>query len=182
MLLLPSKQSFLRYLLYRIRSTNPSIRFWSRPSKSFLHIQFFISRIGFTPKGSRLISKRRMKKNCRFSRVQARGSSTSGHTWITSVMSFLPGSLPIGSHPVPFSPAWSAGRLCLKRLIPIKLNNAFLVIGELRHVKLEENILLPDGFLELDKTTSLCSNGVDAYYSTQLIDPYEVTEAFFYKS
>ncbi len=64
--------------------------------------------------------------------------------------------------------------LSLEEIIPIKLNNTFLVIGKLQHVTLEEEeILLPDGFLELSKTSSLCSNGIDAYYSTQLIDRYE---------
>lgn len=63
--------------------------------------------------------------------------------------------------------------LALEEIIPIQLNNTFLVIGKLQHVKLEENILLSDGFLELDKASSLCSNGIDAYYSTQLIDRYE---------
>ncbi len=63
--------------------------------------------------------------------------------------------------------------LTLEEIIPIKLNNTFLVIGKLQHAKLEENILLPDGFLQLDKASSLCSNGVDAYYSTQLIDRYK---------
>jgi flavin reductase (DIM6/NTAB) family NADH-FMN oxidoreductase RutF len=63
--------------------------------------------------------------------------------------------------------------LTLEEIIPIKLNNTFLVIGKLQHVKLEENILSEDGFLELNKASSLCSNGIDAYYSTQLIDRYE---------
>ena len=63
--------------------------------------------------------------------------------------------------------------LALEEIIPIKLNNTFLVIGKLQNVKLEENILLPDGFLELDRASTLCSNGLDAYYSTQLIDRYE---------
>ncbi len=63
--------------------------------------------------------------------------------------------------------------LTLEEIIPIQRNNTFLVIGKLLHVNLEENILLPDGFLELDKAASLCSNGLDAYYSTQLIDRYE---------
>jgi flavin reductase (DIM6/NTAB) family NADH-FMN oxidoreductase RutF len=63
--------------------------------------------------------------------------------------------------------------LTLEEIIPIQLNKTFLVIGKLQHVKLEEKILLPDGFLELDKVSSLCSNGIDAYYSTQLIDRYE---------
>ncbi len=63
--------------------------------------------------------------------------------------------------------------LSLKEIIPITLNNTFLVIGEIQHVKLEDDILLEDGFLSLDKAASLCSNGIDGYYSTQLIDRYE---------
>lgn len=63
--------------------------------------------------------------------------------------------------------------LTLEEIIPIKVNNTFLVIGKLQSVALEEDILLPDGFLELDKASSICSNGIDAYYSTQLIDRYE---------
>jgi flavin reductase (DIM6/NTAB) family NADH-FMN oxidoreductase RutF len=63
--------------------------------------------------------------------------------------------------------------LTLEQIIPIKVNNTFLVIGKLQSVALEEDILLPDGFLELDKASSICSNGIDAYYSTQLIDRYE---------
>lgn len=63
--------------------------------------------------------------------------------------------------------------LTLEEIIPIKVNNTFLVIGKLQSVALEENILLSDGFLELDKASSICSNGIDAYYSTQLIDRYE---------
>jgi flavin reductase (DIM6/NTAB) family NADH-FMN oxidoreductase RutF len=63
--------------------------------------------------------------------------------------------------------------LTLEEIIPIKLNNTFLVIGKLQHVKLEESILATDGFLNLDKASSLCSNGIDAYYFTQLVDRYE---------
>ncbi len=63
--------------------------------------------------------------------------------------------------------------LSLKEIIPITLNNTFLVIGEIQHVKLEDDILMRDGFLSLEKAASVCSNGTDAYYSTQLIDRYE---------
>jgi flavin reductase (DIM6/NTAB) family NADH-FMN oxidoreductase RutF len=63
--------------------------------------------------------------------------------------------------------------LTLEEIIPIKLNNTYFVIGKLQHVKLEENALSADGFLELNKASSLCSKGIDAYYSTQLIDRYE---------
>jgi len=63
--------------------------------------------------------------------------------------------------------------LTLEEIIPIKLNHTFLVIGKIQQVKLEQNILLPDGFLELDKAGSICSNGIDGYYASQLIDRFE---------
>ncbi|NOS92397.1 MAG: flavin reductase [Cyclobacteriaceae bacterium] len=63
--------------------------------------------------------------------------------------------------------------LTLEEIIPIKVNNTFLVIGRLKHVQLDESILLPDGFLQLDQAGSICCNGIDAYYATQLIDRYE---------
>ncbi len=63
--------------------------------------------------------------------------------------------------------------LTLEEIIPIKLNETFLVIGKIQHVKLEENIILQDGFLELDQASSICSNGIDGYYSTKLIDRYQ---------
>lgn len=63
--------------------------------------------------------------------------------------------------------------LTLEEIIPIKLNETFLVIGRIHEIKLEENIVLQDGFLELDKAMSICSNGIDGYYSTQLIDRYQ---------
>ena len=63
--------------------------------------------------------------------------------------------------------------LTLEDIIPIKLNDTFLVIGKIQHVKLEKDILLQDGFLELDKAATMCSNGIDGYYSTKLIDRYQ---------
>lgn len=63
--------------------------------------------------------------------------------------------------------------LTLEEIIPIKLNDTFLVIGRLQQVKIEENIVTQDGFLELAKASTICSNGIDGYYSTQLIDRYQ---------
>jgi len=63
--------------------------------------------------------------------------------------------------------------LTLEDIIPIMLNDTFLVIGKIQQVKLEQNILLLDGFLELDKAGTVCSNGIDGYYATQLIDRFE---------
>lgn len=63
--------------------------------------------------------------------------------------------------------------LSLKEIIPIELNDTFLVIGQLEQV-LIDSALQPgtDGFLHLDQAGSICSNGLDAYYKTELIDRY----------
>ena len=61
----------------------------------------------------------------------------------------------------------------LQEIIPIKLNKTFLVIGKIISVYLDENILQDDGFIQLEKAESICSNGIDAYYETKLISRFE---------
>ena len=63
--------------------------------------------------------------------------------------------------------------LSLADIIPIKLNDTFLVIGKIICVQIESDVLLNDGFLELDKAASISSNGNDAYYTTSLIGRYQ---------
>lgn len=62
--------------------------------------------------------------------------------------------------------------LSLQEILPIKLNGTALVIGKIIAIELEENMVLPDGFVQLDKVNSVCSNGVDGYYTTELLDRY----------
>ena len=63
--------------------------------------------------------------------------------------------------------------LSLKEVVPITLNDTFLVIGQLEQVLIDPSLQpTPDGFLELDQLGSICSNGLDAYYKTTLIDRY----------
>ena len=64
--------------------------------------------------------------------------------------------------------------LSLREIVPIALNTTFLVIGQLEQV-LMDPLLQPtsDGFLHLDQAGSICSNGLDAYYNTELIDRYD---------
>jgi flavin reductase (DIM6/NTAB) family NADH-FMN oxidoreductase RutF len=61
----------------------------------------------------------------------------------------------------------------LQEIMPIKLNNTFLVIGKIICAYLNENIIQADGFLQLEKANSMASNGIDAYYETNLHSRYE---------
>ena len=47
--------------------------------------------------------------------------------------------------------------LSLEEVIPIKLNDTFLVIGKLISVFVNEAIVSADGFLHLDQVESVCS-------------------------
>ncbi|MFN6092733.1 MAG: flavin reductase family protein [Bacteroidota bacterium] len=59
--------------------------------------------------------------------------------------------------------------MTLKEIIPIKHNNTFFVIGEVTIISVPENSIAADGFIEADKANSICSLGIDGYYSTELI-------------
>jgi flavin reductase (DIM6/NTAB) family NADH-FMN oxidoreductase RutF len=64
--------------------------------------------------------------------------------------------------------------LSLKEIVPIILNATFLVIGQLEKVMMDPSLQpTADGFLELDQAGSICSNGLDAYYTTELVDRYD---------
>lgn len=62
--------------------------------------------------------------------------------------------------------------LTLQQIIPIELNDTFLVIGKIIFIQIENDIVSEDGFLNLDKAGSVCSNGIDGYYTTALIERY----------
>ena len=62
--------------------------------------------------------------------------------------------------------------LSLQEIIPIQLNDTFLVIGKIISIQIDNDIVSKDGFLNLDKSTSVCSNGIDGYYTTELIERY----------
>ena len=62
--------------------------------------------------------------------------------------------------------------LSLQEIIPIKFNDTFLVIGKVISIVIEKNIVSEDGFIHIDKESSICSNGIDGYYTTKLIERY----------
>jgi flavin reductase (DIM6/NTAB) family NADH-FMN oxidoreductase RutF len=69
--------------------------------------------------------------------------------------------------------------LSLKEIVPITLNATFLVIGQLEQVLIDPSLQpTADGFLELDQIGSICSNGLDAYYNTTLIDRYSYAKPY----
>ena len=63
--------------------------------------------------------------------------------------------------------------LSLQEIIPIRLNDTFLVIGKVISIHIEEDIVSEDGFLHLDKANSICSNGIDGYYTAELLQRYQ---------
>lgn len=58
-------------------------------------------------------------------------------------------------------------RLQLREIIPIRHNNTFFVIGEIVHIIIPAEIISQDGFLSLEDAGTMCSLGIDAYYTTQ---------------
>ncbi len=69
--------------------------------------------------------------------------------------------------------------LSLKEIVPITLNDTFLVIGQLEQVLIDPSLQpTADGFLELDQIGSICSNGLDAYYNTTLIERYAYAKPY----
>jgi flavin reductase (DIM6/NTAB) family NADH-FMN oxidoreductase RutF len=57
--------------------------------------------------------------------------------------------------------------LTLQQIVPIEINDTFLVIGKIQSIQLENGLLMPDGFIDLHKADTVCSNGIDSYYSTK---------------
>ncbi|MES2891271.1 MAG: flavin reductase [Bacteroidota bacterium] len=59
--------------------------------------------------------------------------------------------------------------LTLQQIIPISLNDTFLVIGKITSIHLEKNILNQAGFLNLDQVPTLSCNGNGTYYLANAI-------------
>lgn len=54
--------------------------------------------------------------------------------------------------------------------LDVKANGTHLVIGEVQHLFMDEDILEPDGHLRPDKANVICCNGLDSYYRVEFID------------
>ncbi len=51
--------------------------------------------------------------------------------------------------------------------IPIKLNGTILIIGELEHLILPENVLQTDGSTDLNSAGDVCISGLDSYHKVE---------------
>jgi flavin reductase (DIM6/NTAB) family NADH-FMN oxidoreductase RutF len=61
----------------------------------------------------------------------------------------------------------------LVNIVPIPQNGTFLVIGAVKEVWIhQEQIVQPDGFLAIEQAGSICSLGIDGYYTCNLINRY----------
>jgi flavin reductase (DIM6/NTAB) family NADH-FMN oxidoreductase RutF len=52
-----------------------------------------------------------------------------------------------------------------KEYLPFLLNKTKIVIGEIKHILIDENLIGVDGFVDLNKANSVTSAGLDAYYT-----------------
>ena len=61
----------------------------------------------------------------------------------------------------------------LVEIIPIKHNGTFLVIGALKAVFVDKAIIMEDGFLDINKSGSIVSLGLDSYHTCNDGERYE---------
>jgi flavin reductase (DIM6/NTAB) family NADH-FMN oxidoreductase RutF len=72
--------------------------------------------------------------------------------------------------------------LALKEVIPVAINNTKIVIGEVQHILLDEELVSVDGYIDLAKAQSTTVAGLDAYYSTTLLGRLKYAKADNIKS
>ncbi|MFC5284318.1 flavin reductase family protein [Pedobacter alpinus] len=56
-----------------------------------------------------------------------------------------------------------------KEYLPFLLNKTKIVIGEVKHILIDGELLSEDGFVDLHKAESVTSSGLDAYYTTHFL-------------
>ena len=61
----------------------------------------------------------------------------------------------------------------LVEIISIKHNGTFMIIGALKDVYLNKELILKDGFIDIQKGGSIVSLGIDAYYCCEPVERFE---------
>lgn len=59
--------------------------------------------------------------------------------------------------------------LSLQEVVPIKTNGCTILVGKVEHVFLPEQVVLNDGFIDLEKAGSITISGLDSYHETSQI-------------
>ncbi|KAA1247161.1 flavin reductase family protein [Aquimarina sp. RZ0] len=59
---------------------------------------------------------------------------------------------------------------------PIKENGTILIIGTIKHIYLENNILHKDGWVQLDKADTIANIGLDGYALPELVDRFQYAQ------
>lgn len=59
--------------------------------------------------------------------------------------------------------------LALAEIIPFKKNGTTIVIGEVKHLMVDEQFIYADGYVDLAEAKSVTVAGLDAYHQTQLL-------------
>ena len=54
----------------------------------------------------------------------------------------------------------------LREIIPIKLNNTTLIIGEIKHILLDDVLVGADGYVDHEKAGTITAVGLDSYFDT----------------
>jgi flavin reductase (DIM6/NTAB) family NADH-FMN oxidoreductase RutF len=55
----------------------------------------------------------------------------------------------------------------LKEVLPVTLNETSIIIGEIKWVKVDEEFVSEDGFVDLEKAGSVTVSGLDSYHITK---------------
>ena len=58
----------------------------------------------------------------------------------------------------------------LRQLMPVALNNTTIVIGEIKCIQLNENILEKDGYINHEKAGTISVGGLDGYFENTLLE------------
>ena len=66
----------------------------------------------------------------------------------------------------------------LEQKIDIAINGTILIIGSIQQIELDETMLSADGFVALEKASTLACAGLDAYYETTLIERLSYARPF----
>lgn len=57
----------------------------------------------------------------------------------------------------------------LKEILPLKINDTTILIGEVMHIVLNENLLSKDGYVDHELAKTVTVNGLDSYFNAQPI-------------